>query len=108
VSIARLQVERMTLAQDVAVAPVMALGGRDVSNVAVAVPEVVPLHESARPLPFNRPVREAARRYFAVRNRLRTNALWSDTRGREYESLICNQCSIASTVVAFNVAPLSP
>ena len=31
-----------------------------------------------------------------------------DIRGREYEGLMPNQCSIASTVVAFSVAPLSP
>lgn len=39
-------------------------------------------------------------RYFAVRNNASTNALSSLTRGREYDGLMPNQCSMASTVVA--------
>lgn len=37
-----------------------------------------------------------------------TKALSSDTLGREYEGLIPSQCSIANTVVALSVLPLSP
>lgn len=47
-------------------------------------------------------------RYFAVRNNDSAKALSSLTGVREYDGLTPSQCSIASTVVTLNLAPLSP
>src|SRR4051794_23037384 len=47
-------------------------------------------------------------RYLAVRNSASANALSSLTRGREWDGAMPSQCSMASTVVPFRVAPLSP
>ncbi|MDT4883129.1 hypothetical protein FQZ97_1191460 [compost metagenome] len=47
-------------------------------------------------------------RYLAVRNSDSANALSSLTRGREYDGLMPSQLSMASTVVALSVEPLSP
>src|SRR5450830_882009 len=57
---------------------------------------------SAKPLTGN------SGRYLAVRNRASAYALSSLTRGREYEGFTPSQFSIASTVVALSVEPLSP
>ena len=86
----------------------MALGRGDVANAAMPVIVVVPMHELARPLARGVQIREASSPYFAVRNRLSTKALSSLTRGREYEGFTPSHHSMASTVVAFRVAPLSP
>ena len=46
--------------------------------------------------------------YVAARNRPSTKASSSVTREREYEGLTFSQCSLASPVMGFSVAPLSP
>src|SRR3954465_3158664 len=47
-------------------------------------------------------------RYLAVRNSASANALSSLTRGRECDGAMPSQCSMASTVMPFRLAPLSP
>jgi hypothetical protein len=49
VSLASAEIERMTLAQDLAVAPVMPLRRTHVADAAVTMLVVVPVHESTRP-----------------------------------------------------------
>jgi hypothetical protein len=90
----------------------MALRRADVADAAVPVLMVVPMHEASRPTASLVEIGEAldgnSGRYLAVRNRLSTKALSSLTRGREYDGFTPSQYSIANTVVAFSVAPLSP
>jgi len=112
VTFAGLKIGLVPCRQDRMVFPGMPLGGGDVAQAAVAVLDVVPVHEVLSPLAGFVQAGEAARREFgAVLRRLKsdsTKALSSDTLGREYEGLIPSQCSIANTVVALSVLPLSP
>src|SRR5574337_1482293 len=109
----RLEIRSMARLQDRVVLAGMALRGRDVANAAV--PRCSKLYQRTKSCPQPRASSRVAKprggnsgRYLAVLNSDSTRALSSETRGREYDGLTPGQWSIASTVVAFNVLPLSP
>jgi len=84
-----LEVDRVARGQDGFVLSCMALLRADIANTAVAMLDVVPMHEGGRPTACGGLVgkaidRELGARYLAVRNSDSTNALSSLTRGREY------------------------
>lgn len=103
---------RMACGQDRVIRTGMTLGGAHIADTVMAMLDVVPLHKLGRPAPGGIQILESPgwelRPDLAVRNSASAEALSSLTRGREYEGLMSSQWSIASTVVAFYVAPLSP
>jgi hypothetical protein len=81
------EVQGVTAREDRSIQARVALRRADITYAAVPVVVVVPAYEAVGPLPRSLQIGEAragnSGRYFAVRNRLSTNALSSLTRGRE-------------------------
>jgi hypothetical protein len=89
----------------------MALRRADVADAAVAMLDVVPVHEvaptRARPPDPRSPCRKLRAGIWRCGTALRVGVVVADPRPR-VRGLTPSQCSIASTVVALSVAPLSP
>ena len=109
-SLAGLEIRLMACSQDRLVLQRVSLRRRDVADAAVAMLEVVPAHEVASPEAGVFKGGEAAHREFgAVLRRLEERLDEGVVvGGREYDGLTPSQCSMASTVVALSVLPLSP
>lgn len=102
----------MTMGQDVVIMTSMALCRTHKGNAAVSMFVVVPSDELTSPGSCCLQIGEtgcpgpaADTSLFEQRLHERVSSL---TRGGEYDGLMPNQCSMAITVVAFIVAPLSP